>query len=85
MVSLMAYISIPANFNSAIYGHRNRSVAYYLRSVKKILARLLKVAKSIPVEYAIDFSKHLVISRTSATLHLMLYQVWVPAHYSHGG
>ncbi|KAH6989083.1 hypothetical protein BKA56DRAFT_641098 [Ilyonectria sp. MPI-CAGE-AT-0026] len=58
----------------AIYGHRNRSVAYYLRSVKKILARLLEVAKSIPVEYAIDFSKHLVMSRTSATLHLMLYQ-----------
>lgn len=58
----------------AIYSHKSRSVSWYIRSVKVILGRLSRVATSIPSKYSVDFAKPIVPSRTSATLHLMLYQ-----------
>ncbi|KAH6689815.1 fungal-specific transcription factor domain-containing protein, partial [Plectosphaerella plurivora] len=57
-----------------IYSHKSRSVSWYIRSVKVILGRLSRVATSIPSKYSVDFAKPIVPSRTSATLHLMLYQ-----------
>lgn len=66
--------------SEAIYSHKSRSVGWYIRSVKVILGRLSRVATSIPSKYSVDFAKPIVPSRTSATLHLMLYQVSPPKH-----
>ncbi|KAL7908500.1 fungal-specific transcription factor domain-containing protein [Trichoderma velutinum] len=59
---------------NVVYGSKNRSTASYVRNVKKILSELLSLTHSIPPEYVLDFPKKPIPSRTSATLHLMLYQ-----------
>ncbi|KAH8168289.1 fungal specific transcription factor domain-containing protein [Sarocladium implicatum] len=48
----------------------------FLKSTQEMLTVLHNIGNSMPKEYAIDFSKPIVVpSRTSATLHLMFYQV----------
>jgi hypothetical protein len=58
-----------------VYGHSRAADKDFLPSIQKILATLGEVTNEIPMEHALDFSQTLYVSRVSATLHLMLYQV----------
>ena len=72
---LEAYLRERANvkISAAIYGRSSESD--FFTSVYNVLRQLDKVRQEIPLEHVLDFSTDLYVSRTSATLHLMLYQV----------
>jgi hypothetical protein len=63
---------------SALYGNTALSELDLVRKIQSILKSLHDTGQSIPRKYIIDFSKKdLSVSRTGASLYLMLYQVCV--------
>ena len=61
---------------SDLYGRKQVSAKAFIEMTQEILSVLRGMENSMPGEYAVDFAKAIVVpSRTSATLHLMLYQV----------
>jgi hypothetical protein len=67
-----------ANAPLVIYGRKDQSEKEFVRQVQEILAALLETQRSIPPEHTVDFSNpsH-TFTRTSATLYLMLLQVYL--------
>lgn len=59
-----------------MYGNRRESQSTFVSKVQRILSDLYAIARNMPRELEVDFNKSdLQISRTSASLHLMLFQV----------
>lgn len=46
-----------------------------MSGIISLVTALGSVMEEIPLEHALDFSQPLYVSRVSATLHLMVYQV----------
>ncbi|OAL48473.1 hypothetical protein IQ07DRAFT_543394 [Pyrenochaeta sp. DS3sAY3a] len=57
-----------------VYSPTPRTERQFLQRVHDLVAKLADVGKKVPLEHAIDFSKPLVVTRTGATLYLMLFQ-----------
>ncbi|KAL4871699.1 hypothetical protein BDV12DRAFT_18414 [Aspergillus spectabilis] len=58
-----------------IYGQKIQTEQSFVKGVQKILVSLHEISGSIPQELGLDFSRRpLTVTRTKATLYLMLYQ-----------
>jgi proline utilization trans-activator len=68
--SMITWLTSPG-----IYGLEGRSEGQFLRTVHDLLGELKKVRRNLADEFPLDFSKTFIITRTGATLYLMLFQV----------
>jgi proline utilization trans-activator len=68
--SMITWLTSPG-----IYGLKGRSEGQFLRTVHDLLGELKKVRRNLAAEFPLDWSKTFIITRTGATLYLMLFQV----------
>ena len=72
-VSLRTFLT---TYATALYGQNNMTHKALVSKIQQLLNSLYDIGRSIPKGLAIDFeTRPLVISRTSGSLHLMLFQV----------
>lgn len=65
----------------ALYGNAAVNEMELVRNIQAILSSLYNTGHCIPTEYTVDFaSPHLIVSRTAASLYLMLFQVSYAFH-----
>ncbi|KEF55278.1 uncharacterized protein A1O9_08932 [Exophiala aquamarina CBS 119918] len=57
-----------------IYGSIGQTEQIFMTHVQNILSELHQISQNMPADFAVDFSQQLRVTRTSATLYLMLYQ-----------
>ncbi|KAI4596419.1 hypothetical protein KJ359_005549 [Pestalotiopsis sp. 9143b] len=60
---------------TSLYGNAAVNEMELVRNIQAILSSLYNTGHCIPTEYTVDFaSPHLIVSRTAASLYLMLFQ-----------
>ncbi|ETS86216.1 hypothetical protein PFICI_00044 [Pestalotiopsis fici W106-1] len=60
---------------TSLYGNAAVTEMELVRNIQAILSSLYNTGHCIPTEYTVDFaSSHLIVSRTAASLYLMLFQ-----------
>ncbi|CAN9373722.1 unnamed protein product [Alternaria alternata] len=57
-----------------LYGLKGRSEGQFLRTVHDLLGELKSVRRDLAAEFPLEFSKAFTVTRTGATLYLMLFQ-----------
>ncbi|CAN9200652.1 unnamed protein product [Alternaria alternata] len=57
-----------------LYGLKGRSEGQFLRTVHDLLGELKSVRRDLAAEFPLEFSKAFAVTRTGATLYLMLFQ-----------
>ncbi|KAH7138452.1 fungal-specific transcription factor domain-containing protein [Dendryphion nanum] len=60
-----------------VYNPRKIPERQFLSTVHELISKLGALRREWPLEYALDFSKSISVTRTSATLYLMLFQAMI--------